>query len=501
MIIKTKLTLIPVLLSITAIGLVSLMFYSVSESEKLQDILKEQREITDDLADLSLLTYEYYLHKEERMKDQWLGKFSKIKSSINIIDDAGIKSDFLSLEKIFLEIVDINKKEAKLILEKNNEASDIIRAYKEGLESRLITESVSLSNEYDVIYDKFRNQSQKFSVFVNNVIVFSIITTTALVILIAYIITRNINYSVSKLENAIKQVDDDFDLELLKINTHDEMQILGDAFYEMVQDLKISKNLVVDNQKIIKLQLKELKDIDIKKDEFAAMTSHELRTPLTPIIGYCDMLLSPGLVGNLNYVQRDNVKEIVSNANHLLSIIERILTVQRLGMKKYNFNYEKMAVSDLMENIYKGHQNIMKNKNIEFLNHSSVNSEMDIDKNQLKEVFANIIQNAVDFVPETTGKIEIDVKDNLDSIEFSVRNNGPFIPKEKHEDLFKKFYQVDTSDTRKHTGMGLGLTICKGIIEGFGGKIWVESSEGKDTIFFFSIPKNKHNSNEVNDKK
>ena len=71
---------------------------------------------------------------------------------------------------------------------------------------------------------------------------------------------------------------------------------------------------------------------------------------------------------------------------------------------------------------------------------------------------------------------------------FSVKDNGVGISEENQKNLFKKFYQIDTSMTRKHGGTGLGLTICKGIIEDLGGKIWVKSKEGTGSIFYFSIP-------------
>jgi len=92
-------------------------------------------------------------------------------------------------------------------------------------------------------------------------------------------------------------------------------------------------------------------------------------------------------------------------------------------------------------------------------------------------------------VPETGGKIQITGKSEDGFVQFSVVDNGSGIPKDSIDSLFKKFYQLDTSHTRKHGGSGLGLTICRGYVEGMGGKIWVESDEGKGATFFFTIPK------------
>jgi signal transduction histidine kinase len=89
-----------------------------------------------------------------------------------------------------------------------------------------------------------------------------------------------------------------------------------------------------------------------------------------------------------------------------------------------------------------------------------------------------------------TGKIEVSVESSKDSdIVFCVKDNGPGIAEDKKQFLFQKFYQVDTSLTRKHGGTGLGLAISKGIVSGLGGNIWVETGEGKGSSFYFSIPK------------
>lgn len=100
----------------------------------------------------------------------------------------------------------------------------------------------------------------------------------------------------------------------------------------------------------------------------------------------------------------------------------------------------------------------------------------------------NLLSNAIKFVPEKTGKIEVYAKTTRDFIEFSVRDNGIGIPGDKQQNIFRKFYQVDTSLRREAGGTGLGLAISKGIVEAHGGKMWFESKPGDGTTFYFSIP-------------
>jgi signal transduction histidine kinase len=135
-------------------------------------------------------------------------------------------------------------------------------------------------------------------------------------------------------------------------------------------------------------------------------------------------------------------------------------------------------------------KNISEHKKIQFTNSTKEkNLIIKSDKVRLKQVLNNLIYNAIDFVPETTGKIEINVQTKGFEIIFYVKDNGVGISSEKQKDLFKKFYQLDMSHSREHGGTGLGLSICKGILEGLGGKIWLESDLVQGTTFYFAIPK------------
>ncbi|HJW19498.1 MAG TPA: HAMP domain-containing sensor histidine kinase, partial [Candidatus Nitrosotalea sp.] len=144
---------------------------------------------------------------------------------------------------------------------------------------------------------------------------------------------------------------------------------------------------------------------------------------------------------------------------------------------------------DFMNEVMESCMLMMEDKKIEFVNSTSVKKSVTSDKTRLNEIFYNLIQNAVDFVPTTGGKIEIKAKEEGDSILFYVKDNGSGILEKRKDQVFKKFYQVDISFKRKYGGSGFGLVICKGIVENLGGKIWFESKEGEGTVFYFSIPK------------
>ena len=231
----------------------------------------------------------------------------------------------------------------------------------------------------------------------------------------------------------------------------------------------------------------ELKKIDKEKDEFSIMITHELRTPLTPIKGWCYALTHPKMLGDLNEKQKNAVGTIERNTERLNQIINNLLDVQKLELHKIKYQFVDTTSKQILEKIEENFELIMSEKNIT-LTTNSENIQFKTDENRIIQVLSNLVRNSVDFVSEDTGKIEINVKSSDSDVVFSVKDNGIGISEENQKDLFKKFYQIDTSMTRKHGGAGLGLTICKGIVEDLGGKIWVESKDNAGSIFYFSTP-------------
>ena len=238
-------------------------------------------------------------------------------------------------------------------------------------------------------------------------------------------------------------------------------------------------------------QLKELKHVDLLKDQFVSMVTHELKTPLVPIKGYCTMLKQNDVLGKLNEEQQDAVKEIEENSTRLENLIDDILDAHKLDMKKMNFNKEEFDVSELVQKILTDLSFMANEKQIEIVSNSSINKKITLysDRNRIRQIIENLVKNALDFVPEKTGRIQIEVNNENSSTVFFVKDNGIGISTQNQKNLFKKFYQIDTSYKRKHGGTGLGLAICKGIVEGLDGKIWMESTEGQGCSFYFSFPR------------
>jgi len=232
----------------------------------------------------------------------------------------------------------------------------------------------------------------------------------------------------------------------------------------------------------------KLKVAQKAKQEFLAMITHELKTPLTPIQGFCEMLKDPDM-GELNEDQKEAVDEIYNNSEELLHLIGNVLTAQKIEINELKFNIQEIGVDEFIEGRHRSLLPLMVEKGIKFVNSTEKGLVANGDNKKLNEVFANLVQNSIDFVPDKNGRIEIGAKSRDKDVLFYVKDNGKGIPKDKIKNMFKKFYQIDSSYTRKHGGSGLGLSICKGYIEGLGGKMWVESEPNVETTFYFTLAK------------
>ena len=281
-----------------------------------------------------------------------------------------------------------------------------------------------------------------------------------------FVVSNRISRPITLLADSCKQQDAN-KLERIDLKTDDEINDVANALNTMI---------------------KKVNEVGKMKEEFSSMVTHELKTPLTPILGWCQTLMNPKIMGELTDKQKNAIEKIQSNAERLRQLVGDILDAEKLDMEKMKFDYVEINITEFFTHLEDNLQDTMKAKELEF----NVSSDADLviisDKNRLEQVLSNIILNAVDFVNQK-GRIDVSAKDSGNTVEFSVKDNGIGIPRSKINGLFKKFYQVDTSMTREHGGTGLGLAIVKGIVNGLGGKVWVKSKVKVGTTFYFTIPK------------
>jgi signal transduction histidine kinase len=243
------------------------------------------------------------------------------------------------------------------------------------------------------------------------------------------------------------------------------------------------QNLTVE----LRNQAEKLREIDLAKEEFSSMITHELKTPLVPIQGYCELLLD-GTLGELAREQKEKIQIIYESSLSLTQLIQDVLDAHKLELGKMNFDMRNAHANDLIDRSIKRFRPVADTKNISIVDKVDQELLLECDPERILQVINNLVSNAVKFVPEQQGRIEVSARRTNGSVLFTVKDNGIGIPKDKQLSLFRKFYQVDASLRRNTTGSGLGLAICKGIVEAHKGRIWLESEEGKGATFCFSIP-------------
>ena len=240
-------------------------------------------------------------------------------------------------------------------------------------------------------------------------------------------------------------------------------------------------------QELLKDRLEDYKNLDNAKDEFISMASHELKTPLFPIKFQTKTLLEE-IYGKINDEQKNSLEEINSNCMKLERLILNLLNIQKNNLEGTPFDLQNIDLKKFMNEVYLENKTFFENSGIEFTNETSDTIFFRSDPHKLKQIFRNLITNSIDFVSDKNGKIQISATHENNSITFLVKDNGVGIAKKDLDNIFKKFHKVNTSITRKYGGAGLGLSICKEIIESLNGKISIQSTLGKDTTVYFQIP-------------
>jgi len=272
---------------------------------------------------------------------------------------------------------------------------------------------------------------------------------------------------------------------LSKANEHLEEQVIL-----RTDELNKAKKDLEENQKRLEKALKEAESANNAKSIFMANMSHEIRTPMNGIIGMSNLALKT----DLNYKQRNYIEKVHRSAEYLLEILNDILDFSKIEAGKVEIEKINFKLNKILENVCnlltfkaKGKELI----SIRFDIPSNLPAVLVGDSLRLEQILLNLGDNAVKFTE--IGKIIFSIKiisqnDKKIQIQFSVQDSGIGISEEQKAKLFKSFSQADSSTTRKFGGTGLGLVICKNLVELMGGEIFLESEVNVGSRFYFTLP-------------
>ncbi len=227
----------------------------------------------------------------------------------------------------------------------------------------------------------------------------------------------------------------------------------------------------------------EYGELDRLKSDFIAITSHELRTPLGLILGHATFLRE--IVGDQYNEQLD---AIIRNASKLKDIIENLSNVDNYESGAARVRQRKVSITRVIDDVVASFSDMAKQKGVNIKTDIGGNTDLvEADGSKIAIALSNLVKNAITFT-DTGGNILIKTQPVPGYVQVSVLDDGLGIPDKDQPHIFERFFQVESHLTRRHGGMGLGLSVAKAMIEMHGGRIWVESTEGKGSNFIFLLP-------------
>ena len=232
----------------------------------------------------------------------------------------------------------------------------------------------------------------------------------------------------------------------------------------------------------------DLKKLDELRSTFLANMSHELRTPLNSIIGYTD-LLSDRIDGDITEEQEKSLTKVHKNAKNLLTLINEILDMSRIESGKVELDLIAVDVQDIIQTTISSLEPMVNKKTLIIDTDFDENLPLTYaDPDRVRQVVTNLLHNAIKFTSK--GRIILSVRRSQTPklVEVCISDTGMGIREKDFDKLFDMFTPLDISATRPYGGVGLGLSICKGLVEMQGGNIWVESKYGEGSKFYFTLP-------------
>ena len=520
-------------------------------SDRIEEKNKDQEiahEIHIAISQLDIITYEYLLHHEKRMREQWISKYNSINEILEkeIEVKKLIRPGFVALSDSFSQVTVNYKEKQKLIQEGAAQAKiDAVLSLEKRLVAQLLIKSSSIISDATIFAEEARTEATKAQKLTNTLTSILVIILVVSVITTSLIFAKSILKPLGELTKGAGIIGKGGLEHKVEVKTKDEIGELANAFNRMTSILtsnlktitashdelnkeiterkqaeeelrklkeelevkvaKRTKELQESVQKLNKGQKakllmvedlnqtsKELKEANVKlkgldhlKSMFIASMSHELRTPLNSIIGLTGIILQ-GISGKITEVQRKELMMVKNSANHLLVLINDIIDVSKIEAGKVELVIEELDLSELIQEVSNSFKISVDKKDLKLSLETPERLIIKSDKRRAKQVIINLMSNAVKYMDK--GEIEIKAAKKDECAEVSVADTGIGIKKENIKMLFRQFSRIHVAGMTRVEGTGLGLYISKKIADLLGGEIEAKSEFGKGSKFTFTLP-------------
>ena len=257
----------------------------------------------------------------------------------------------------------------------------------------------------------------------------------------------------------------------------------------LLQTFATQSTLAIQNAQLfreIEERGHELEIASKHKSQFLANMSHELRTPMNAILGYTELIIDE-IYGEVPEPIREVLERVQQSGQHLLGLINSVLDLSRIEAGRLTLSIVDYSLLEVVQTVFTSVESLAAEKQLALkINVAPELPPAKGDEQRIAQVFLNLVGNAIKFTE--AGEVGICVSAEDGAFVIAVSDTGAGIAEEDQQKIFDEFQQADNSSTRAQGGTGLGLAISKRIIEMHGGRMWVESSLGKGSTFWFTLP-------------
>jgi len=263
----------------------------------------------------------------------------------------------------------------------------------------------------------------------------------------------------------------------------------GPEVVELLQTFAAQSTLAIQNARLfreIEQKSRELEEASRHKSQFLANMSHELRTPLNAILGYTELIVDK-IYGEVPEKINEVLDRVQKSGRHLLGLINDVLDISKIEAGQLTLGISSYSFGDVVQAVASAVESLAAEKHLRL--NVEVAPDLPLgqgDERRITQVLLNLVGNAIKFTE--AGEVNVRVRAANGAFQAEIADTGPGIREQDRQRIFEEFQQSDNSPTKTKGGTGLGLAIAKRIVELHGGRIWVESTLGKGSTFFFSVP-------------